>query len=147
MLSRIDGSIRLATYRHFVQSGVAPSVADIARVTGESASEVRASWNRLADAHVLVLDDSEALRMAMPLSAVSTGMRVRCGGRAYFANCAWDALGVPAMLGTDAAIEADDPLGGTPLRVRIEDGILDRDDLLVHFAVRAAEWWTDIGYT
>jgi hypothetical protein len=33
--------------------------------------------------------------MLNPFSAVETPHRVEAGGRSWFANCAWDALGIP----------------------------------------------------
>jgi hypothetical protein len=37
--------------------------------------------------------------MAMPLSAIPTPFQVEVGGRHFFGNCIWDALGIVAMLG------------------------------------------------
>ena len=52
----------------------------------------------------------DAVLMAHPLSAVETDYRVIVDGVALYANCAWDSLGIPAMLGRDADIEARHPL-------------------------------------
>ena len=41
-----------------------------------------------------------------PFSAIPTQVRARANDRWYWANCAWDMLGVPAALHSDAEIEA-----------------------------------------
>ncbi len=44
--------------------------------------------------------------MAWPFSGVETLFQVSVSDKTYFANCAWDSLGIPAALHTDAEIEA-----------------------------------------
>ena len=56
--------------------------------------EVREAYERLHDAHAIVLDaESRDVWMAHPFSAVPTEYRVEIGERSWFANCVWDALG------------------------------------------------------
>jgi hypothetical protein len=113
-----------------------------------SVAEVAASWERLAADRALVLEPrTRALWMAMPFSAIPTDFRVRTGPIEAYANCAWDALGIPALLGRDGAIETTDPISGDRLAVSVQDGRLTRTDLVVHVAVPAAAWWEDIGFT
>ena len=74
-----------------------------------SPDDVRAAYERLNDRHALFLTPgSHDVRMAHP----SPACRPRFGSSpatAYWANCAWDALGIPAALHADARIEA--PIG------------------------------------
>ena len=83
----------------------------------------------------------------MPFSAVPTDYRVDWGAQSAFANCAWDALGIAAALGRNATISTHDPLTGEPLSVTVRDGEARPTEYVVHFAVNAAEWWQDIGFT
>jgi hypothetical protein len=54
---------------------------------------------RLRAQRVLVLErDGATIRMAPPFSGVRTQHRVEAGGVGYWANCAWEALGVVAAL-------------------------------------------------
>ena len=93
-----DDRVRLSVYRHFVRRGLAPEVHDLGDELGASPAVIAASLERLAAAHVLVLDRaSRRLWMAMPFSAVPTAFRVRTSGGEWWANCAWDALGISAM--------------------------------------------------
>ena len=59
--------------------------------------------------------------MAHPFSGVPTAFRVEADDRTYWANCAWDTLGIPAALHADARIEA--PIeAGESIRFAIEAG-------------------------
>ena len=104
---------------------------------------------RLHDAHALVLQpDGTEIRMLNPFSAVATTYRVEAGGRSWFANCAWDALGIPAALHGDGRIDAACPDCAEPLELEVREGELVRGgELLVHFVVPARRWWDDIGFT
>lgn len=142
-----DTVVRRAIYRALAERGVAPTWAEVARETGLDAGMVRESAARLAEAHLLVLDAAGELRMAMPFSAVPTAFRVRSEERAWWANCAWDALGIAAATGRDVKITTDCPDCGSPLVLGVTGGELHHDEAVVHFAVPAARWWDDIGFT
>ncbi|HET7566132.1 MAG TPA: organomercurial lyase [Gemmatimonadaceae bacterium] len=143
----VDAIIRVAIYETLVERGVAPTRAELAHATGLAANAVATSMARLAAAHVLVLDDAGDVRMAMPFSAVPTAFRVRSGDRAWWANCAWDALGIAAATECDIAITTECPDCGAPLTLGVRNGALQSSEGVAHFAVPAAHWWDDIGYT
>jgi hypothetical protein len=65
--------------------------------------EVSGSLARLHAAHALVLDRAGEVRMALPFSNVETAYLVESDGRAWPANCAWDALAIPRLLGLERA--------------------------------------------
>lgn len=143
-----DRSLRNATYRRFVELGRAPTPDDVAAAAGLTTDAVRAGWRRLHDAHALVLHAGrDELRMANPFSAVPTGYRVRAAGRWWYANCAWDALGICAALHTDGEIEASCPDCGDVLRFGLRDGRPTDERLLFHCLVPAVHWWDDIAFT
>lgn len=143
-----DARVRLTVYRHFVNRGESPSVARIGQELGEPAAAIAASLERLAAAHVLVLDPrSREIWMAMPFSAVPTAFRVRTGTGEWWANCAWDALGISAMLEAPAEVITSCPDCGGPPPIRTTGRALSAGVGVVHFAVPAAEWWNDIGFT
>ena len=147
-MEALDLEIRNATYRQFVDLGRAPSPAEIARLTGHAESEVRAAWQRLHDAHALVLeDDGDRIRMANPFSARETPFRVDADDRSWFANCGWDAFGIGAALDVDSTIRTACPDCHEPIRITVRDGRPDDTDLVFHVLVPAATWWSDIGFT
>lgn len=143
-----DTSVRLAIYRHSATHGTAPAADALAAQLGLDRAELDAALERLDASRAIVLKPgTHELWMAMPFSAVPTDYRVAWDTGAAFANCAWDALGIAAALATDVTITARDPLDGTPLTVQVAGGRVIPDTYAVHFAVPAAQWWTDIGFT
>ena len=144
-----DLRIRSQLYSSFVRDGNARTPLETANELGIATQEARDAYRRLHEAHALVLEpDGETVRMLNPFSAVETPHRVRAGGRSWWANCAWDALGIPAALHADGSVESLCPDCGEPLELEVRDGELVRGaDLLVHFVVPARRWWDDIVFT
>jgi hypothetical protein len=144
----LDSRVRLAVYRHFVRFGDAPTARYVADEVGASPAAIGDSFERLARAHVLVLDPAtRGVWMAMPFSAVPTSFRVATPSGEWWANCAWDALGISAMLQTPAEITTTCPGCGDPPPVRTTGRELSSGSGVVHFAIPAASWWDDIGFT
>jgi hypothetical protein len=144
----LDPQVRLSVYRHFARIGQAPSLSDTACDLGIEPAAISASLERLAANRILVLDPtSHQLWMAMPFSAVPTDFRVTSDERAWWANCAWDALGISAMLQIPAEIRTSCSDCGDPAPVQTNGHALVAGDAVVHFAVPAAAWWDDIGFT
>jgi hypothetical protein len=143
-----DVELRNVTYGLFVELGRAPRVEEVAARASLPVAAVRAGWERLHDAHALVLDaGTRELRMANPFSAVPTPYRVEAGGRSWFANCAWDAFGICAALDTDGRVETVCADCGEPLAVDVREQRPDDETLVFHCLVPAARWWDDIGFT
>jgi len=143
-----DLRLRNLTYALFVELGRAPTPDEVAERAGSSRAEVLAAWARLHEQHAIVLDrDGSSLRMANPFSAVPTPHHVVADGRRWHANCAWDAFGICAALGTDGRIETTCPDCGDAIEVRVSDGRPDDESLLFHCLVPAAHWWDDIVFT
>lgn len=146
-LSPLERDVRQRVYRHFLEHGRASSAAEIAAALGRPADEIEGALRTLADAHVLVLKPGTVdLWMAMPFSAVETRYRVETPRGGWWANCAWDALGVLAMLGSDGTVRARCACCEEPQVLDVEGGQL-RGEGMIHFAVPAARWWADIGFT
>jgi len=140
-----DWQIRQHIYARLVATGRAPDIRDIAAQFDIQPAHAQAALQRLHDAHALVLADGGAVLMAHPLSAVQTDYRARIDGRWLYANCAWDSLGIPAMLGQDAQIEALHPSTRQPIRYAISGGqLVGAEGGLVHFAQPFRHWYDDI---
>lgn len=142
-----DLEVRNATYGLFVELGRAPAPDELAERVRLSTADVVASWRRLDDAHALVLDETGAIRMANPFSAVPTPYRVHADGRSWYGNCAWDAFGICAALHADGRVETTCPDCGDAIVVEMRDGRPDDESLLFHCLVPAARWWDDIVFT
>jgi Alkylmercury lyase len=148
-MEELDLQVRNEVYAAFVRVGRAPTSREAAAALRLAPEQVEDAFRRLHEAHALVLQpDSAEIRMLNPFSAVETPHRVESGGRTWFANCAWDALGIPAALHADGRIESRCPDCGEALELEVRDGELVRGaGLLVHFVVPARHWWDDIGFT
>lgn len=143
----IDADVRLAVYRFFVDHGRAPVPFEIADVVGAGQAHVEQALRRLADGHVLVLaPGTPYIWMANPLSAIPSPFSVETGGRGWFGNCIWDALGIIAMLGGTGTVTTRCPDCGDSLTVQVDDDRLVSGDGVVHYAIPALRWWDDIGF-
>jgi hypothetical protein len=132
-----DLALRNEVYRRFAAGGV-PTRAELGDDEG---------LRRLHDAHAVVLDERGEILMANPFSAVPTPYRVEAGGKAWYANCAWDAFGIPAALHVDGHVSCTCPDCGEPIEVDV--GLareLPRGPVF-HVVVPAARWWDDIVFT
>lgn len=143
-----DTNVRLAVYQHFASTGHAPVLAHVAAEFRCSDEDVRAAYSRLRANRVLLLEpDGETIRMAPPFSGVPTPHTVEVGRQTYFANCAWDALGIPAALHQDATVHSSCGQSGAALRLQVARDGPEPSDWLFHCQVPAARWWVDLVFT
>jgi hypothetical protein len=143
-----DTNIRLAVYQHFASTGQAPSLARVAAHLASSEQDVRLGYARLRANRVLFLEpDGETIRMAPPFSGVPTPHTVEAGRQPYFANCAWDALGIPAALHQPAVVHSSCGQSGAPLNLQVGRGGPESSPWLFHCQVPAARWWVDLVFT
>lgn len=137
--------VRNLTYRTFIALGRAPTIDEVAREAGLPGAEVEQAWRELHRAHALVLNAATAeIRMANPFSAVPTAYRVHAGGRWWYGNCAWDAVGICAALHADGRIETSCLDCGERITLAVRQRRVDDEHLLFHCLVPAAHWWDDI---
>jgi len=144
----LDLKVKLAVYRHFAENGNRPAVSDVAARAGVGADDVRGAYSRLREQRVLVLEsDGTSIRMAPPFSGVPTQHRVVSGGVSYYANCAWDALGIPAALHRDSVVHSRCDGSLEPLTLAVLERGPEARDWLFHCPLPAAKWWNDIVFT
>lgn len=144
-LDQQDWDIRLAVYRYWIEQEGAPSYQDIAQRLELSPENVRTAFHRLNAGHALFLrPDTDKILMAHPLSSIETDYQVKIEAKTYYANCAWDSLGIPAMIGKDADIKVRHPLTGQTIQYAIVDGNLAAQAAVVHFALPFSQWYDDL---
>ena len=162
--------IRHFVYQHFADTTHAPSIDVTAARFNLSTQEATDYYQELHNRHALFLDlESMTIRMANPFSGIPTDFKVHANGKTYFANCAWDMLGIPAALHTDAVIEAVCTESGETVKLDIKDGYVtlsgasrhegslpstseslrsaQSDMLLVHFPLAFSRWYDDLVFT
>ena len=144
-MSPFQRRVRAAVYAWFRDGTAPPAIADLAATLDVGCEDVAGALRALADAHCLVLNRDGEVWMAHPFSAVETDCVVRVGTRRWFANCAWDALAILAVMG-DGTFDTRSPATGEPLRFTAQNGRVSGEGV-VHFLVPAREFWADIGHT
>ena len=150
---------RAFVYSHFADTTRAPSVDETANHFNISVDEASALYKELHNRHAFFLEpETSTICMANPFSGIPTDFKVRANGKTYFANCAWDMLGIPAALRCDAVIEAVCIESNESVQLEIRDGkiaqaaVLGGGDaalcnLLVHFPLPFSRWYDDLVFT
>jgi hypothetical protein len=155
MPAAFDVDVRLAIQHAFLDGRSTPTVESVATELDAEPALVAGAFDRLAAARMIVLaPGSHEIRMSAPFAGRPTPFMATVGDRTYYANCIWDALGVSAMLAgagrpSDALVRTTCADCGAPLTLVVRDGRVraDSEGVVAHFAVPAARWWADIGFT
>ena len=142
-----DAQVRLFVYRFMLRQQKSPTVREIAASLRFPVAKVRAALARLSESHAFMQQDNGELWRAAPFSCIPTAFPVTVGKRTWFANCIWDALGIPAMLKKDAEINAACGCCNYDMPLEIHDGKLSSGKGLIHIAVPASEWYKDVVFT
>lgn len=140
--------VRAFVYDFLVTHERPPTAAETATSLNIPAEAALAAHRRLHQRHALFLNaDEQSIRMAHPFSGIPTDFRVFANGHTYWANCAWDMLGIPCALHVDARIEARFADTREPVGLSIEDGEVHAHDEVVHFQLPFARWYDDLIFT
>jgi len=143
-----DVQVKLAIYNHFAETGRAPSPTEVMNRVGTDVESVLESYKKLRAQRLLLLEaDGSSIRMAPPFSGIPTQHIVETDGIHYFANCAWDALGVPAALHKPGTIHSRCEQSGEPFHLNVDLQGPEPSDWLFHCLVPAAKWWDDLVFT
>jgi hypothetical protein len=141
----MDEDVRWHVYDVTMREGAPPRASRLSTALDRPLSDIHAALERLAAARMLVLCDGEIL-MAGPFSGVPTPFRVTTPDFATYGNCIWDALGIPATLQCDAAIDTSCGDCGSAMRIDVRDSAV-RGSGTIHFALPPRQWWQDVVFT
>lgn len=140
--------IRAFVYRHFGETTRAPSVEETASRYNLTFEDAAAAYDELNRRHAFFLQPgTHHIAMAWPFSASETPFKVHANGKTYFANCAWDSLGIPVLLEADAEIEAVCAQSGKEISIMVRNGKVQSESALVHFLVPFKNWYNDLPFT
>jgi len=141
-------TLRIGVYDEILNSGTVPTAAALAAKFGVSAAELRLTLAALGIGKTILLHPSTGeIWMAGPFSAAETPYRVTAGGRTWWANCAWDMLGIAMIAAERATVEARCTDCGAPMTIVADPAVPPNDDGVVHFLLPARRWYDDIGFT
>lgn len=142
-----DFQVRAYVYDTIFTHGAIPTLNATAAALACTPEQVAAGFRRLAERHVFVLQEGDEILMANPFSAVPTPFQVEAGGRTYWGNCVWDALGILAMLKQDGRVVAGCGDCNAAMALTVRDGALVDAPGIGHFSVPAKRWWDNIVFT
>lgn len=144
----LDWAVRTSIYESFATTGRAPAIGALAARHGATEHRIRTSLERLFAAHEIApLPAGDGVWMANPFSGIPTDFVVETPDMSCWANCAWDALGVPAIIGSDGWIRTRCAQSGESLEFGIEAGVLRGDAGVIHLVTPIRDAWVDIGFT
>lgn len=152
MLHPMDESqlwdIRAFVYRYFAETTRPPQIEETAAHFDLTHEEAASAYQELHGRHALFLKPgTQDILMANPFSGVETPFKVCANDKTYFANCAWDSLGIPAALCVDAEIKAACAQSGASIRLSVINRQVQKSDALVHFLLPFRDWYNDLIFT
>jgi hypothetical protein len=140
--------LRRFIYDDLIATGFPPRSDRIAERFGVTPSAARDSLAALKIGKAALLDPrSGEIWMAGPFASTRTPYAVRTDAGQWWANCAWDMLGVAAMVGGPVSLSAECTDCGEPFECDLNPGGRVDSDWLVHFLLPARQWYHDIGFT
>jgi hypothetical protein len=143
-----DTSVKVALYRAIAESGSPPSLEELAEKVGATPAAIKEVYARLRASRLLLLEpDGVTVRMAPPFSGIATQHHVIVDGVHYYANCAWDALGIPAALHRPGLVHSRCEQSLEPLHLEVGVDGPEPSSWLFHCLVPAAKWWDDLVFT
>ena len=143
-MTPFDRQVRAQIYNLIAGGASWVDASAIATSRGWDAPEVVSSLNRLADEHVIALgEDGSRIWMAHPFSGIETSHQAVIGAQSWYANCAWDALAILALLGDGEARASE---GADEIVWNVEGGRVTPFGI-VHLLVPPRNFWDDIGFT
>lgn len=147
-------ALRVHIYDLILKQGTPPGSDALAGHFGVSAAEARGALAGLKlGKTVLVHPASGEIWMAGPFAAAESPYKIIGSGTTWYANCAWDMLGVANLADEPVRIEArcSDCAELVAMEVEPRSGSLTlenpAEDPLVHFLIPARRWYDDIGFT
>jgi len=147
-ITAFDLDIRYQIYRFFSEQCRAPSFLELANLLGTDPTATQTSFHKLHARHMIFLEPgADTIRMANPFSAIPTAFRVSAGDRQWWANCAWDSLGIAAALHLDVQIEATYPDFPETAALQVAAGIVDGKGQVVYFPLPCRQWYDDLVFT
>jgi len=142
-----DG-LRIFVYDHLVASGLPPTLDEVACHFGITQGIAREELARLKIGKtILVHPDSGEIWMAGPFSAVETDYQAVANGRSWWANCAWDMLGIPMVLNAAVKVHTKCADCGSKMTIDCDPQRPPTEKAVVHFLVPARRWYEDIAFT
>ncbi len=139
---------RAFIYRHFAETTRPPSVEETAAHFGRTSDEAVSAYEALHQRHAIFLKPgTHEILMANPFSGIETPFKVYANNKTYFANCAWDSFGIPAVLQVDAEIDSVCTQSEEPIHLTVSNQQVRGRDALIHLLTPFRDWYNDMPFT
>lgn len=113
-----------------------------------SSAELDRAFDDLAGEHGVVLHPASHNVWAIhPFSLAPTLFLVESGPKKWWGNCAWCSLGVAVLAGGRCVITSTLGAETEQVQLVVEDGRVNRHDLVVHFPIPMERAWDNVVYT
>ena len=140
--------LRIHIYDVLLDRGSPPRLAELAREYHVAEHDVRQAIADLKIGKtVLPHPRTGEIWMAGPFASEPTPYKVAGKRTTWFANCAWDMLGVAMITKEWVSIDARCGDCDEPILLGADHETPPREDLVVHFLLPARQWYDDIGFT
>jgi hypothetical protein len=137
-----EAELHAAIICHVAEKGFAPSMKVLHDDLGWPESLLKSTLERLAEIRGVILKPNSLDVWAIhPFALMPTATWVTAETGAWWANCAWCALGIGAALRQDIRVLSRVGAEQEPLEFQINDGRPTNDRLVIHFPFRPHEWW------
>ena len=142
------GQLHCELIRGLVEACSVPSHDELQARLSCSALELDCAFEALADAHGVVLHPASHRVWAIhPFSLAPTLFLVESGPKRWWGNCAWCSLGITVLVGGPCVITTTLGAESEQVRLTVENGRLNRSDLVVHFPIPMTRAWENVVYT
>lgn len=142
------GALRRFIYDELIANGLPPSTERIAehfRTPRDVAKTALADMK--IGKTVLVHPTTGEIWMAGPFASEPTPYQITRGTTRWWANCAWDLLGVAWLLGPPVRLQASCTDCSLTFDMEVGTDGPPPSDWVVHFLLPARRWYEDIGFT
>ena len=143
------GRLHHELIRGLVETCSIPSHDELqARLSCSSSEELDRAFEELAGLHGVVLHPASHQVWAIhPFSLAPTPFLVESGEKKWWGNCAWCSLGITVLVGGPCLITTTLGAESEQVQLTVENGQVNRSDLVVHFPIPMTRAWDNVVYT
>ena len=143
------GRLHYELIRGLVETCSIPSRDELeARLSCSTSEELDRAFEDLAELHGIVLHPASHDVWAIhPFSLAPTPFLVESGEKKWWGNCAWCALGIAVLVGEPCLITTTLGAESEQVQLAVENGQVNRSDLVVHFPIPMTRAWDNVIYT
>lgn len=142
------GRLHYELIRSLVESAAIPPGHALQARLGCSPAELDRAFDELAESHGVVLHPASRRVWAIhPFSLAPTTFLVESGRKMWWGNCAWCSLGIASLVGENCLITTTLGAEKRQVQLTVENGQVNRGDLVVHFPIPMTRAWDNVVYT